>query len=516
MTKRLLPFLLLGLTLTGCKTTQTVARNQAKSIVILYENDVHCAIEGYQKLAGLRNAIADTAYVGVVSCGDFLQGGTAGAISRGGYIIDIMKEVGYDAVTLGNHEFDYKTPRLFDLMNQLGAPITCRNLQDLQTQEFPYAPYIIKAYGDKKVAFIGITTPTTRNSEEYAFVDETGKENYSLNPSHLVEMAQSSVNEARAKGADYVIVLSHLGEDSDIYHTDSHTLIHNTTGIDAVLDGHTHSVIASDTVHNKLGKVVPISQTGTKFANIGELVINQQGAISTRLIKTKTVEVEDAKVKAACETVIKKSKVYTTQKVGTSEVKLLVNGVNDIRIIRLQETNAGDLIADALLDYGQTDIAMMNAGGIRTTLEPGDLTYGNLIDLLPYENQVVKVQVSGQKIVELLTSCTQALPFTDGDFPQVAGIKFTVNVASHTVSDVKVLNKTTQEYEPIDLNKEYTITNLDYTVTGGGFNGVLKKAKIVGTDSKIASEVLSLFIKRKLNGHIGREYAEPKGRITIK
>ena len=140
----------------------------------MYENDVHCGIDGYAKMAGLRDAIRDTADVAVVSCGDFIQGDIVGALSHGQYIIDIMKIVGYDAVTLGNHEFDYYVPRLQKLLTDLKAPVTCVNFTDADRNRI-YLPYVIKTLGGKTVAFIGAVTPVTMISEEFAFYDKTGK-----------------------------------------------------------------------------------------------------------------------------------------------------------------------------------------------------------------------------------------------------------------------------------------------------------------------------------------------------
>ena len=175
--------LLVGILVVGCGTTKSSLVNQPttlkpKSIVILYENDVHCDIDGYAQLRGLADAIqkSDTSYVGIVSSGDFLQGALAGAISRGQFIVDIMKNVGYDAITLGNHEFDYGTPRMVELLPQIGVPIVSSNLYEYGASTPMYPPYVIKQYGNKRIAFVGTTTPETLRSESYAFFEKTGKQ----------------------------------------------------------------------------------------------------------------------------------------------------------------------------------------------------------------------------------------------------------------------------------------------------------------------------------------------------
>ena len=206
-----------------------------RPIVVLYENDVHCGIEGYAKIAGLRDAIAasDTAYVAVVSSGDFVQGGPAGTLSKGQYIIDIINSVGYDAMTIGNHEFDYKVPQLFHLTDQLNAPVTCVNFSDIKTGKQFYAPFVIKKFGARKVAFVGVVTPSTLMSEGAAFYDEDGTQLYDLHHNDVYNLVQQATDSARAQGADYVVVLSHLGEST--FDVVSGKMIAATTGIDAVL-----------------------------------------------------------------------------------------------------------------------------------------------------------------------------------------------------------------------------------------------------------------------------------------
>ena len=539
MTKQHLHLLVCGLSLSlfGCKTPQkAIPAGKEKSIVVLYENDVHCATENYAKLAGLRDAVADTAYVALVSSGDYLQGGTAGAISTGQYVIDIMKECGYDAVTIGNHEFDYKMPRMIELLRQLGTtplttnyphihmqsgnigqppPVTCVNLRDSKTNKALYRPYILKQLGNKKIAFVGATTPTARKTEEYAFVDKDYNELYNLSPDSLIYLIQKAVNNARQAGADYVVLLAHLGEESNEFNSDSHSIARQTTGIDVVLDGHTHSEIIGDTVHNKTGQTVVISQTGTKLKNIGKLVITPNGTITTELVPTSQLTRENEKVKRAYTITCEKSRNFTEQVIGDNETLLLVRD-NGKKVIRLRETNAGDFVADAVMDYCKSDITMVNAGSIRTNLPSGEVTNGGIMDLAPYDNRLTVVEETGAKIVELLTACIQSLPNADGDFPQVAGLRFEIDGTNHTVSNVMVMNKSTRQYEPIKPDQLYTIGTTDYTVKGGGFKGLLRHSKIVREDNKTMSDMVALYLKYTLKGHIGKEYAEPQGRINLK
>lgn len=505
-------------TLLSCHSSKNLAGQKEKSIVVLYDNDVHCGVDGYAKIAGLRNAIADTAYVAVVSSGDYLQGGTVGAVSDGQYVVDIMKHVGYDAVTLGNHEFDYKTPRMFSLLSYLGAPVVSANLRNAETGEFCFAPYVIKQMGNKKVAFVGATTPTTMSTEEYAFIDEKGKLLFDLCAKDIYKLVQNAADKARKEGADYVIVLSHLGEDKTYLNVDSHGLIHSTSGIDVVLDAHTHSVIPSDTVHNKLGQPVLITQTGTKFANVGKLVITANGSKSTQLVPTSTIAQADpivAHVTDSINTLVDKE---TNLKVCDSDVKLEILDEKGDQEVRKGETNAGDLVADSHRALANADIAMVNGGGIRCGLPAGPLTYGDIISMLPYDNSLVTVEITGAELVELLNACTQYVPEENGDFPQVSGIQFTIDMTGRTgVKNVMVLDKQSGRYGPLELDRTYLLATLDYCITGGGFQSVLKKKSTSMQKSGFTcSECLIRYLKENLAGHIGKEYAGPQGRISIR
>ena len=486
-----------------------------RSIVVLYDNDVHCAIDGYAKIAGLRNAIADTADVAVVSSGDFIQGGTPGAISKGQYIIDIMDAVGYDAVTLGNHEFDYGTPRMFELLRRMATPVVNTNLYDISAGRNVFSPYTIKTMGDRRVAFVGVTTPGTMESEAYAFYDDTGTLLYDLQHVDVYEQVQEAVNTARRAGADYVIVLSHLGEDKTKRNVDSHGLVLATRGIDVMLDGHTHSVILADTVLNKEGKPVIVTQTGTKFQNIGKLLITPDGRFSTTLLHADSAIETDPYVTHVTDSVKGVMRKIVERKVCSSDVALRILDDAGRQAVRTGETNAGDIVADAFRYVTGAEIAVVNGGGIRTECKAGNLTYGDIIALLPYDNNLMRIEVKGSTIVDMLTNLMSDLPKESGQFPQVAGMKFTAHVSTHSVSDVMVLNAKTQQYEPIDLSRTYAVGTTDYCVTGGGLNNKLKGSKVLKSGIMNYSYALIEYVTKVLNGNIDKRYAQPQGRITV-
>ena len=502
-----------ALLLAGFQNTTTHVCAQQRSIVILYENDVHCAIDGYAKMAGLRDAISDTAFVAVVSSGDYLQGGNVGAISRGGYIVDIMRHIHYDALTLGNHEFDYGVPQQTELMLPFNAPVLCVNLFDKDGHRV-YAPYVIKAYGDRKVAFVGVVTGETEKSEAYAFRAD-GQQLYSLHTSQIVTLVQQAVDEVRAKGADYVILLSHVGEDPVEGCPTSHDVAAATSGIDVVLDGHTHNVIPCDTVLNRNGKPVYITQTGYQFANVGKLVLMRNGHITLELIPTKQIPYTDAEVARVTDSIHALAVAVTGKVVFYSDYKLVAENEKGEYEVRMAETNAGDLLADALRHYVDAEMGFANGGCIRNDIAAGEVTYAQVIDMLPYENHIVKIEATGAQVLEMLKQCTGELPAESGDFPQASGIRYTIHTADHTITDVEV-QQADGSYKPLDPAATYTIGTMDYCAFNGGFHNVFANCKVLLSSLAYYRDALAPYIEEVCKGTLPPAYAHPQGRITIK
>ena len=487
-----------------------------KSIVILYENDVHCGIDGYTKMAGLRDAIsrADTAYVGAVCVGDFLQGNTTGAISKGQYIVDIMRYMDYHALTLGNHEFDYGVPRMVQLLEQVNAPVVCANLYEAGEPQPMYAPYVIHQYGDKKVAFVGACTPETMILEGYSFYDTNGILLYDLKQKTFYQLVQQAVDEARKAGADYVVLLSHVGETTQSMGFNSHLLVNHTRGIDVVLDGHSHNIFENAKATNLDGKEITVTQTGTQFANVGKLVITPEGRFITQLMKGKDIPYENEKVTATTDSIRQMVKAVTSKVVAKSDYTLVVSDENDQWIVRAEETNAGDLVADAYRYAMKADIGFENGGGIRNDIEAGDITYGDIIGMLPYDNTLRRISVTATQLKEMLTRCTSLVPVLDGNFPQCSGLRFTVHSKSHTVSDIEIQQED-GSYAPIDMQRSYSVALTNYNHEGGGFFDSFKKCPVLQESTLRYYEALSDYLTKVLGGTTGETYAQPQGRIKI-
>lgn len=509
MKKRIL-FIIAVVAMLICVLPTTAFAEQSDDIVILYENDVHCAIEGYSSLAAMKKELQQShAYVGVVSAGDFLQGGSIGSISKGEYIVRVMNLVGYDAIALGNHEFDYGLERLNELVGMLNTKPTCANFKKVGEGEC-FEPYTLVSYGDVKIAYIGVTTPSTPESTSFPsqFVDENKNPIYTFSKDDLSAVVQENIDKARAAGADFVIALSHIGDKGNEYNAAA--LVAGVSGLDAVIDAHSHSVIESDTLVDKDGKDVVYTSTGTKFANIGKLTISGD-SITSELIPLESYTATDPTVDSAIAQIKAEYAEVGNKKVAHSDFDLITHSASGDRLVRITETNLGNLIADAFRTVLDADIAYFNGGGIRSHISAGDITYNDLLNVMPFNNTGVVVEVTGQTIVEMLEVAVSMWPEEDGAFPHVSGISFLVDVLGEKnakVYEVRVLNARLGRYEDIELDKTYTVASNNYVLLecGGGMT-MFEGAKVVSDTGILDVEVLESYIVNDLGGVIDESYA---------
>ncbi|MEA4970483.1 MAG: bifunctional UDP-sugar hydrolase/5'-nucleotidase [Candidatus Pelethousia sp.] len=507
-----------------------------KDLVILYTNDVHCAVDdaiGYAGLAAYKKQLeADGNHVLLVDVGDAVQGAPIGTVSKGSIIIDIMNEVGYDVATIGNHEFDYGMPRFFELVEQANFPYVSANFTDLKTGEPVLEPYTMLEVDGLKFAFVGITTPKTLTTSTPAyFQDETGEFVYGFlqdaTGEKVYAAVQSAVDAARAAGADYVIGLAHLGITMDASPWTSSEVILNTAGIDVVLDGHSHSVLESERVKNKNGEWTLLSSTGTKLESIGMLLLTKSGNITTGLIS------DYAEKDADVDGFIKSAQAEFEEMLGTvvakTDVDLTITEPGtDVRIVRNAETNLGDLCADAYRAIGGADIAIVNGGGVRASIPAGDITLGQIISVHPFGNSLCVIEATGQEILDALEMSVRVTPEENGGFLQVSGLSFEINVktpSSVTLDenglfvsvdgDRRVQNVMVGD-QPIDPAKTYTLASHDYLIKNAGDGYTMFQDNTLLQDSiMLDNQVLINYITDYLDGVIGADYAEPYGQERI-
>lgn len=515
-----------------------IVDDRHEDIVILYESDVHCAVEGYSKLAAMKNELKETyKHVGVASVGDYIQGSSLGVISQGEYIVKLMNLVGYDAVTLGNHEFDYRLERLEELITMMDTKPICCNFSEINEEESYFEPYSMITYGNVDIAYIGITTPSTiASSSPSQFKDENGELIYTFNPTSLYDIVQNNIDLAKEAGAEYVIALSHIGyADDEVYGDmeDVETLIKNTNGIDVVLDGHAHIAIEEKIIIDESGNEVLLSAAGTKFEYIGKLVISN-GKFDTQLIKTADYQKTDTAVDNYLNQIDSEYGELGKRKVAESEVDLITHDSDGNRLVRKAETNLGDLCAEAIRSSVGADIGYINGGGIRSNISAGDVTFNDLLAVFPFNNTVVLAQIKGQTIKDMLEMTMMKWPSEDGCFPHLAGVVFSLNTkipssvitnengefqgvsGEYRVYDIKIFNRETGAYEPIILDKEYTIAAANYYLLdyGSGMT-MFKDVRILSNEGMLDVEALEQYIVQELKGKIGQEYADVEANINF-
>ena len=505
------------------------------TIVIIYENDVHCVVDGYSRLASLRaEQQLATPYVTTVSCGDFVQGGVVGSVSFGEHIVGIMNQVGYDVVALGNHEFDFGASQLFRLTDLLDASVVCANFRNLRTGELVFPSYRMLRYGEVDIAYVGVITPETSTLVAPAtFWDEDGNPLYDFMLHEFYQQTQSCVDHARASGADYVVLLSHLGDSERTAYPSSLGLIAATSGIDVVLDGHDHQVIPDTVVYNKEGKPVLLSSTGTKFQYIGLLTLSTDGEFSSRLVSYADLK-PDAQVQAYIDGVKEKTLAEGKRVVGHSDVDLPIVDASGAMNVRCREMPIGNFCADAFRLMLNADVAMINGGGIRAGLTSGEITFNDLLAVFPFSNTACTATLTGQQLLDALEMSVRFVPDMDGSFMQVSGMTFEVDPSvpspvvldeyslfSHVspaprrVSHLHIWDKTQGAYIPVDTDRTYVLASFDYQLKEYGNSAVFRYATLKDDNLGQDVEVLISYLTQMLGGRIGSAYAAPEERIRI-
>ena len=540
-------FLLLIVALAGCQRKQP--------IVILYENDAHCAVEGYARLAGQRDAERQhTPYVAIVSSGDFAQGNTVGSLTKGEAIVRIMNAVGYDYLTIGNHEFDYTVPQMQHLSEMLTAKTLCCNFSryeqdnddkdDDQDDDDLYPAYEVKDFGGTKVGFIGVATPSTfRSSTPTYFIDDNGNLLYNFHQTDTYECVQEAVNDAREEGAEIIIVLSHLGDDPEVAY--SRGLIAATHGIDVVLDGHAHHVLNERLVNDR-GDSVTLSSTGTKFAYIGRLTIDTDNRVTTELLPISDCHRVNQAVQDTVLAIQQELEARVNAPVGTTAFALADRDNQDNRLVRRQETNLGDFMADVARYTTGANIGVCNGGGLRAGLYNETITFGNIVSIWPFNNTMRVVECTGQQLLDAFEVSAANLPRENGDFMHVSGLRYTINphVPTSVIwDDNRMFNgvgKTRRiakmevfmlaggesdklpyeqrgTWQQVNPNAVYTIGGQSYIIACSGASGMFAKMRLLPVEGEPVNDVdaVCTYIQA-MGGTINDVYRRPQGRITIK
>ncbi len=481
------------------------------AVTILYTNDVHTYIDNkspkltYAAIAAMKQGYVDEGKpVLLVDAGDHIQGTAYGSMDDGATIIELMNEAGYDIATLGNHEFDYGMARAKAIIKEADFPYVSCNWVDLRTGLRVLPAVKLFPAGGKWIAFVGITTPEsfTKSTPAYFMNAKQTKYIYDIlggdDGRKLYDAVQKGIDKAKTLGADIIIGLGHLGVDPSSSPWTSEDVIANTTGFDAFIDGHSHTVMENKRVYDAAGKPVTLTQTGSYLANVGKMTIAEDGAITTELIST--ADVSDAAVAATAEAWINDVDTMLGEQIATTDIKFYISDpAAGKRRIRMGETNLGDFVADGIYTYFNEveqldcDIAMMNGGGIRTDVAAGKWTFKTCKQISPFGNVACLMSVTGKQIQDALEFGARFVGpegKENGGFLHVAGATYEIHTdipntvltddknvwmgsatGTPRVQNVRIYNKKTGAYEPLDLNRTYALAGMNYTLRnlGDGF-----------------------------------------------
>jgi len=525
-----------------------------KDIAVIYTNDIHTYIKNrnpndakkakslsYAALSALKEDIAAQGKeVILVDAGDHIQGTAYGDMDKGATIIQMMNETGYMLATLGNHEFDYGISRIFELIKKAAFPYVSCSFYKTEDGKLVLEPYKIIEKGGVKIAFIGISTPESiTKSTPTFFMDRNDNLLYNFysgeDGSELYNAVQKAIDEAKPQ-ADYVIALGHLGVDVSSVPYTSRDVIRHTHGLDAFIDGHSHTLIEHEYVKDAGEKEVLLTQTGAYFKGVGIMNITKNGEITTEILHeyerldNRLVEIENGWIKTIDEKL--------GEKIAVLDTKMFVMDPKNPaqRIVRCQETNLGDLTADSIYYYFNEklklncDIAFSNGGGIRNGINPGDVSYFSAKTVHPFGNQLCVVEATGQQILDALEKGamfagiydeSKHVPAESGGFLHVAGIRYEIDstvestvqidgngiwlgapTGKYKVQNVQVYNRETAEYEPLDQEKHYRLAGANYILKNLGdgmamFKGIVPVLDFVGEDYIILADYFKSFKKGK-------------------
>jgi len=503
--------------------------DEKKPLKIVFDNDVHGSIDRYEYLAGYRDALKEAGYpVLTVSVGDYLQGSAYAAMSQGQFCVNMMNAVGYDVVAIGNHDVDYGVKHLLNMRDSLkNTAMVCVNLMD-ENYKNCLPGFTICNVGGYRVAFIGVLTTATEQLEAYVTFDKEGNRLCSFSKDSLVEKVQKVIDIVRNGKPDWVVLLTHMGVDPLGEHMASWQLLEQLEGVDVVIDGHSHSVVNTVVMSKDKDQGVVVAQTGSGLNNVGCVTLTRGEAPRVKLYSYQNLP-QNAQVHEAYEQVVEQMKPILGQVVGYTPFELCYR-VNGLRAVRKQETNLGDLVADAYRETLKTDIGWVNGGGIRTGILTGDITYGQILSVSPFNNFMCVAQVTGRQLEDALEEVYHNCPNELGSFAQISGLRCQIDT---TIQNVLMWNDQNEltvkgqrrvckievmkngEWQKLNKEATYTIASTNYVVYEGESRG-LKNAIILKDKIMTDTDCLQNYIMSTLGGTIPNQYIQPQDRVKIR
>jgi 5'-nucleotidase/UDP-sugar diphosphatase len=477
--------------LTACHSSPP-APKVSTVVTILGTNDIHGALDNAPQLTTLVNQIRSETgedNVLLVDAGDVFSGTLYSTLFQGEAEIWFMNHDKYDAMTLGNHEFDKGSQWLADFISQLDFPVVNANFNFAKDSPLTgkTKSWVIIDKGSASYGIFGLTTSRTK---------ELSSPGPDVIMNDEIDAASRAVSELQQKGINKIIAITHIGWSEDL------ELAKQVAGIDVIVGGHTHTVPENyPTVVTNGTDPTLVVQAGSQGKYLGRLNVSFdskgviQGWEGSQLITV------DNKIEADAAGVAKL--VEYQGPINSVESKLVGKAAVDLdgdrEHVRKQETNLANMVADSMLEKAtsvQANIALITGGGIRASIPAGEISLGQVIKVLPYNNYLVTVDITGAQIIDSLENGVSLVEQNDGRFPQIAGLRFTWDPGANPGSRIKSVEiSTVAGYKPIELLATYRVVTTNFIAGGGDGYTILEEGSNPITLGNAVYEVLTDYIK---------------------
>lgn len=462
------------------------AQSTTYSLVILHTNDTHAAHEpnsngdgGIARQAAVLNQIrAEGRNTVLLDAGDRFTGSLYHTVYLGQDQVQIMNTLGYDAMVLGNHEFDNGTDVLVNFLQGLNFPALGANIDasGVEALNGLFAPYTVLEVGGEQIGVIGLTTATTVNS--------SSPDKALVFSADYADVANAAAAELAEAGVNKIILLTHLGIQDDL------PMLPQLQGIDVVLGGHSHTLFSNAfnafdrypvRVNGADGNPVFYAQAGSNNTYLGRLNVtfDENGVITQAngdVIFLSRYITPDADVQALLDELQTAVVALREQTIGAT-TEVFLDG--DRRVCRIEECNLGNIIADGLRAETGAQIGFMNGGGIRANIEPGEITLGEVLTVHPFGNLVATFDLKGSDVRAALEHSVASIRLGDdgkiqrdggsGRFLQVSGLRFSYDPKQPAGSRLVSVEVEGEDgtFAPLDDEAIYSIATINFIRTGG-------------------------------------------------
>ncbi|MFR1836098.1 MAG: bifunctional metallophosphatase/5'-nucleotidase [Turicibacter sanguinis] len=432
---------------------------------IFHTNDIHGGVDeniGFAKFKhfiNLANEYTRAEGYLVLDAGDIFHGTPFATVELGESVAQVLKVVGYDAMSPGNHDFNYGQDRLVELGKVADVELLAANVKTIEGK-LRYGDCFFKEIGGMSVGLFGLTTPetVTKTNPENVVGLTFGTEE------EIVAEAKLMVQVLQERGVDVIIGLMHMGIDTDS-RIKSTTIASQVDDIDLIIDGHSHSELNQYEIVN--GTI--LTSTGEHFKNVGVVTI-QYDLMADEIIKLVPHQIsmkqlekceEDTEVKSVIDRIKNNQKSILEEVIGTTAIKLeggrssVLNG----------HTNLGHLLTAAMLNETQADISLINGGTIRDSIDVGMITKGDVLKVLPFSNHIVTVEMTGKQLIEILN---KGLVIGSGRFLHFAGLLVEAKLVQEAGCPDRYEVLSVQfNQQPLELTQTYVVAMNDFMVAGG-------------------------------------------------